>query len=378
MDRQPRVAAARASLAATEEGRRALEAMRLAAVLSHEIPIRRRQAALGVNAAAAGVEQAEREAAYAVTRAYYTVVYSRLQEAVARGVVERLGAIRDTAKRSVDEGARNVTSNDVNRTTVYLRLAEAKHTQAAQSARRALALLSESVGLGCDVLLNVADSDLPAPALHVTEEEIVALALSRRAELVRVNVFAQVTCLEADAQATSFHPRMATFAAGSDIHATQVPQEVRNSEYRPGAVPPEMPTLLVGSRCERIKRARELHGRALSVIEVTHNLITLEARDAFLRWEEAVQQIAKAREAATSGQQLAEDLTKDYTSFPGKAVRTEEVVNARVLAAQARSQYYEYLYRQVLALADLERATGGAFCAGLAPAVTTAEVQPSR
>ena len=39
--------------------------------------------------------------------------------------------------------------------------------------------------------------------------------------------------------------------------------------------------------------------------------------------------------------------------------------NSRVLAAQARSQYNEYLYRQIVALADLERITGGAFCARL-------------
>ena len=36
-----------------------------------------------------------------------------------------------------------------------------------------------------------------------------------------------------------------------------------------------------------------------------------------------------------------------------------------VLASQARSEYNEALFRQIIALADLERATAGGFMAGL-------------
>ena len=39
--------------------------------------------------------------------------------------------------------------------------------------------------------------------------------------------------------------------------------------------------------------------------------------------------------------------------------------HAHVLASQARSQYNEFLYNEILALADLERSTAGGFCAGL-------------
>src|SRR4051794_11025426 len=51
LQRQPRIAAQQASLAAAEEGSRALEGLKLAALVDLEIPIRRRQAALGVAAA---------------------------------------------------------------------------------------------------------------------------------------------------------------------------------------------------------------------------------------------------------------------------------------------------------------------------------------
>jgi hypothetical protein len=364
--RQPRLAALRASLAAAEDSSRALENLRLAAAFDREIPVRRRQAALGITAASAAVDQMERETVYAVTRTYFTVLYAREQERVARSVVERLSTLHDVAKRQLDAGAANVTDPDVKRTKVYLNIAKTKQTQAAQGVKRALVALKEAIGLAPDAPLEVPDEPLPTPSAQPSEDEVVGGALARRGELIRAGIFAEVTCLEIEAQGTSIHPKMATFAAGSDIHALQVPQEAHNTEYRPGALPPEMPTLLVGSRPERMERARALHMRAVAVVEVTRNLIALEAADAFLRWEQAAQQVADARAAIETAEQLAKDLTKDFTA--GARVKVEDVVNARVLAAQARSQYNEFLYRQILALADLERVTAGAFCAGLVEA----------
>src|SRR5262245_58418120 len=74
LERQPRVAAQRASLAAAADSKRAVETLRCPAGLHPQIPVRCRQAALGVAAAAAGLERAEREAVYAVTRLYFTVL----------------------------------------------------------------------------------------------------------------------------------------------------------------------------------------------------------------------------------------------------------------------------------------------------------------
>src|SRR5947209_18263770 len=52
LQRHPRIAARRASLAATEDSNRALDALRIPAFLDRELPVRRRQAALGLTAAA--------------------------------------------------------------------------------------------------------------------------------------------------------------------------------------------------------------------------------------------------------------------------------------------------------------------------------------
>jgi outer membrane protein TolC len=372
---QPRLVVQRASLAAAEDSRRALETLHFPATLDPEIPVRRKQAALGVSAAAAGLAFAESETTYAITRNYYTVLYAREQESLARAVVERLEAVRKAAQSQLDAGAPDVSSSDVNRTLVYVRLAGARRTQATKGVVRALAALREAVGVPPDSLPGVMPARLTEPEAHPNRNDIVAAALAHRGDLIQATLFAEAVCLEVEAQSTSAHQRMQTFAAGSDIHARQVPQGTNNIEYRPGAVPPEMPGLLVGSRPERMKHAQDLHVRAEAAVDTIRNLIVLEAEDAFLRWEEAFEQVAQARDAAEAGDKLADDLTRDYTAR--LKVKVDEVVNARVLASQARSQYNEYVYREILALAELDRVTAWRFGAGLSePAARPTQTAP--
>jgi outer membrane protein TolC len=373
MQRQPRLAAHRASLVAAEDGCRALDNLHIPTCLLPEVAIRRRQASLGVAAASAAVDQAEREAVYAVTRTYVTVLFAREQERVTRAIVARLGATRDAAQRAVDAGARDITGADVSRALVYLRLAEAKQVQASQGVKRALLTLREAIGLGPDVVIDVLPGRLPDVEVRPARDKVVAQALAHRGELIRAGIFAEVAQLEVKAQGASLHKRTETFASGGDIHGAVVPPGVENSEYRPAALAPEMPVLLVGSCFDRAKRAQAYSARAQAVTETTVNLIALEAEDAFLRWEEAARQIAKAREAADTGDTLADDLSKDFAG--GAKIKVEELISARLLAAQARAQYNEYLYRQALALADLERITGGAFAAHLVEAIAAQPIQ---
>lgn len=363
LERQPRVNAQRASLATAVEGKHALDTLRIPASLSAQIPFRRQQAGLIVVVASGALDQAEREAAYAVTRTYLSVLYARDQENVARSAVDRLSAIKEAAEKALQLGVRDVTAADVSRSTVYLRMAESKHIQATQGVKRALVGLREAIGLGPEVAISVVPGGLSETTVQPDRNAVLAAALSRRGELIQANTLMQIACVEVDAQATSILQRMETFAAGIDIHSTQIPQGSNGIEYRPPAVPPEMPTLLLGTRKERIKQAESLIARADNVAKSTRNLVALEVEEAFLRWEEASQQARKSREAAEAGDKLAEELRKDFAA--GLKVKADEVVAARVLALQARADYNEFLYKQLVALADLERATAGGFSAGL-------------
>jgi len=367
-EKQPRLAAWRASLAATEDGKRALETLRFPASMSRQVPVRINQASLGVTAAVAGLWQAERETDYAVQRSYCAVLYAREQERLATGVVERLTAAKEAAEKALDAGVRDATTADVNRTAVYVGLADTRRIHAAQGVKRALIALREAVGFGPEVSLDIPAGEIPELEVHPSRDEIVALALARRGELAQARIFAQVGCLEGVAQATArLQQRVQTFSAGSDIHSVQAPQGSNGTDYQPGGVAPEMPSLLVGTKNERVARAQTLNARAEAMVETTRNLIVLETEDAFLRSEETLQQASQAKAAAEAGEKLADDMRKDFAG--GAKVKVEEVVTARALAAQARADYNEFRFRHAVALADLERVTSGGFTSGLVESI---------
>lgn len=266
LQKQPSVAVGHASLAAATDAQRALDCLRFPANLVHELPIRRHQAELGVTAATAGLTQDEQDVFYAVTRTYFTVVYAREQERLARSLVERLQTTHDLAARMLKEGARDVADSDVDRSSIYLDLAETRRMQATAGVPRALAALREAVGTGACVEFTITDDHLPKPDARPCREQILSLALERRGDLILANTFAEIAALEVEAQKSSTHQRMETFAIGGDIHARAVPAGEHNHDYRPGALPPEMPAVLVGCKAERVARACSLSQRAAAAV----------------------------------------------------------------------------------------------------------------
>jgi outer membrane protein TolC len=364
-ERQPAIAAYRDSLAAAGSASRGLQNMRLAGLIVREIPIRREQACLGITAASARLEQAERETDYAVTRTYFSILFARDQRKVANKVWTELNDALENAKRLVKGGAKKPTQNDVERTEVYLRLAELKQEEAETGLNRALAGLREAMGVGPDYDFEIVGDQLPDPKITVNKQEIISLALSRRAELTQADVFAQNAALEVDAQGKSRRRQFHTFASGADIHANPIPQGSMDDDYKPGAVGPEMPANFAGKKRDRQDRAEDLSARAGSMVEKTRGLITLEAQDAYLKWQQNTNNAARARDAADKGDKLAERIREDFKAL-GEAVDYKEVLEAVVLASQARAQYNEAKFRVIVALAALERITGGGFQAGLA------------
>jgi len=120
-ERQPALRAYQASLAAAEDGSQSLQKFgRLANLLAKDLPVRKEQACLGIEIAAARLQQAERETTYAVTRTYFSILFARDQRKVANKVVTELNDALENAKRLVKGGAKKPTQNDVERTEVYL------------------------------------------------------------------------------------------------------------------------------------------------------------------------------------------------------------------------------------------------------------------
>jgi outer membrane protein TolC len=360
LERQPALNAARASLAAAEDSRRALDNLRLASLISRELPVRKQQAALGVTIAAAGVQQAEFETVYAVTRNFFSVIYATAQARVVQDVLDKLGANREAAGKLLlaakDDPDIKVDKIDVDRLDVTITQLQLKLQEAQKGIELAQAALREAMGVPGDCPLPLALTELPPVGESFDKCQVVNLALARRAEMVQASLAAQVTHLEVTAQGTSRRPTFRTFASGSDIHARQIPQGVSNREYRPGAIGLDMPATLAGRRDDRVQTARDFSARADTVVAKTANLITLETEAAYLKWSEAAESVRKLEKSRTQARAIADavDARANLRKTFG-----EEVIRARTLQEQVLSQYNEALYLHALALAGLERVTAG-------------------
>jgi len=369
--RQPALAAARASLAAHEAGYRGVMGLRAPGFIAPDLPVRKQQATRGLAAARAELCQTEYDTTYAVIRMYYSAVYARQQVEVTNDVVGNLRfwqeRIRDIVRAGTD---RRLNQDHVSKITIYLKLAESKQAEAAVGVDRAMNALREAMGVDKDFApFRPADTEMPEPKVEPNKDAVVQLALDRRGELVQAMVAADVIRLEVDAQGRMrFRSKGRTFAAGSDIHAKSVPTGLHNGEYRPGALGIEMPGLVAGNRDARQETVQGYWARAEAVVEKTRGLIRLEAQEAYEEWVESTRKVNQNREAAQEGRELAKRTRANRESAE---IKPEDILQNDVLAGQAQGQYNQALFEQILALANLERITAGGFCAGLVPTSTT-------
>jgi outer membrane protein TolC len=377
--RQPSLRVAQARLAAAQTKVAALDNLNgAAALVTHDLPVRRQQARLGVDIARADVDRLNAENRYVVTRAYLSVLYSRAQRTVLDDLVDDLTFLRDRIKTSVEKKERpEWTPATVDLVTLYVRRAEARRTEADRGVQMSLAALREAMNLAPLVCLRIADEPIPQPKVKVCREEILAAALSRRGEAIEASLAVEVVGLEADAQGRNRRQgARRTFAAGADLHAGHVPQPIYGEEFRPGGVPLAMPTILAGSRAARVESAREFAEQAEAVAQKTRNLIILESEEAYFGWEEWSKKVVLYREAKAVGLRLTGRLRDEFRGSIKRVI--EGVLPESLLAAQARTDYNEALFRQAIALAALERVTGGVFCARLAAPSAPEDAAPSR
>jgi outer membrane protein TolC len=365
LEQQPSLAATRASLKAAQDRANALENLRVPTLLARDLPIRRKQSALGVTIAQGGITQAEAETLYGVTFTYLTALYADQQVRIAdKQIRERLnGLLTLVTDESTRKARRDVIlEQHENLVKSFLQTLDGRVQEARQGKSRALAALREAMGVGPEFVFALPQRDLPCPRVNPQGVELVALALARRGELVQANTLVEVICLEIDAQATSCKPTLRTFASGSDIHAKLIPSgDVGGLEYHPSMVGPEMPPSLTGSRAARMEQARDYHQRAEAVAVKARNLIVLEVEDLYRRWLDKSRKAAHLevayRESLTFSEKMKESFNRRMPSYPN----VDEVINAGLVTTRLQLEWKEAHYQSLLALAALERATAGGF-----------------
>jgi outer membrane protein TolC len=362
----PYLAASRASLNAAFLKQRGLgEVKRTTSIASGlfipDYEVRMQQSDLGLKAAMIELAQWEHEVTYAVVRSYYTIVYARMQQKVARDLVEQLEVNMEQVKRILEGkgGARQggVTANSKNQLQVVLSEARQRLIQAEVGADRARAALREAMGLDPMCQVDVVDDvvpDIKVPMIPL--DTIKAHAVTRRGEVLLTEIGADVTRLEVCAQWARKMTLMAyTYANATDIHARPIPAGERDPDYKPGAIGPEMPDRLIGKASTRAATADQYAQRMAESARQARSLVALEAHVAWTRWLEASRKVKEARVAAQAGRELVERLRE----AAGGVLSKEDIILSEVSSTRAFAALNEALYEQISALANLERITAG-------------------
>ena len=360
-ENQPAVKATKASLASGERGYLALQNFgRALELLSPDLPIRKQQAQRGILASSAEVLKAQQENTYDVTRMYFTYVYATQQEVTANDIVEQMETFYRVAEDILKAGVIDPKVK-INNFTLYAlddAIGEIRRLRdkASLGRKQALSALKEAMGVGQEFAVVPATKELPLMAGTVSLDEVTAMAMSRRPELVQASVVLEVTRLEVCAQGRlNLRKTVQTFAAGSDLHSRVLPAPLRNGDYRPGPVAPEMPTILAGSREDRVSRALALCDRQEAVYEKAVGLVKLEATNAYLTWQSTAERVKDAKVRYDRGLKVLEE------SRAAAAARMdpELLVKNEALAGKAQAEYLEAVQRLIEALINLERVTGG-------------------
>lgn len=371
LERQPSLKAVLESTAATEAGYRALTNFGTAStIISPDLEIRKQQAKRGLMATAAEYQKLHNEVVQDVTRLYYTAVYAGQQYQLADNVVVRIDFLVEVGRKLLEIEKDPTKLEGFSTLKLLLMengLLEAKKLQASAKLGRqkALAGLREVMGVdGRTFPFRLKDDEMPLMVQNValTKDRIVELALERRPELVLAAAGVDAFRLEVYAQGrVPFRRVVPTLASGKDIHSTEIPHSIRSStDYRPGAIIPEMPVQLVGSKFDRVCRAMAFAQRAEAVYEKARNLIIVEAEGTYYDFELASEKLTLAKQQFEKSKKI-QDLAR-AAAETSKA--KDQVLLAEVEASKAQSSYLQAVQEYLLALAALERATAG----GIRPA----------
>ncbi|HVK08197.1 MAG TPA: TolC family protein [Gemmataceae bacterium] len=358
--RHPQLGALRASMNAALLKQRGIgEVKKSGGFLLPDIDQRTQQGDLGLQAAVAEYQQAEHEVTYAVVRCYYTVVYAREQNKVAKDLVEQLETYLEQVRRIVNskEGAVKGINKDTEQNLVnVLSMAKGRLIDAETGTERARAALRESLGLEPGAKVDAADELLPEVSAELKRDTVIAHAVSRRGEVALAAIGADVTRLEVLAQqANRLSIRVPTYANAGDIHARPIPPAQREPDYKPGAIGPEMPDKIVGKVHTRTAIAAQYAERAEEAARQARSLVGLEAEVGYTRYVEAAAKVKNYKFAAAQSKEMIER----QREAAGGNLTKEGILTIEVSAAQTYANYNQALYDQLVALANLERITAG-------------------
>ena len=203
MEKQPKLAASRASLGSANASLSAQANANLILRMTADHRYRVGQADIGIQAANAELMQTAHDVTQAVVWTYYSVVYAREQLKVAKDAVSFVDFYRDQVEKIINskEGNREINQITLNRLIARLAEGERLMVKAESGFERRRPACAKRWASIIPIYFNVADELLPDFAkFEIKKEDVIGHARTRRGEVIMAGLFSEASRLEAYAQ----------------------------------------------------------------------------------------------------------------------------------------------------------------------------------
>ena len=313
-----------------------------------------KQAELSRESSQLAIEQLTNALVFEVYGRYYELLRALKLEEEARQSVLRLQSHRKDANAFYEAGL--IPKNDMLQSEVELAQGEQDLVDAENASAMAKSRLNVLMERPVGSLLNIEDhSDYVIQ--DINWDEVIEKARKNRAEIAQSDKAVQIAENDIILKKAPFLPTITLSASydrvGDEVGAAQAagfPGEVKTVK----AIATWQLWTWLKDRDEVVAAEKNLQKAKKSVTK-TINEITLDARNSYLRLEQAAKRIKVSEKAI---EHARENFRINQAQYQAQLATSTDVLDAQTLLSQAMTNYYDALYGYQLALAAIDKSKG--------------------
>jgi len=313
-----------------------------------------KQAELSRESSQLAIEQLTNALVFEVYGRYYELLRALKLEEEARQSVLRLQSHRKDANAFYEAGL--IPKNDMLQSEVELAQGEQDLVDAENASAMAKSRLNVLMERPVGSLLNIEDhSDYVIQ--DINWDEVIEKARKNRAEIAQSDKAVQIAENDIILKKAPFLPTITLSASydrvGDEVGAAQAPGfpgEVKTVK----AIATWQLWTWLKDRDEVVAAEKNLQKAKKSVTK-TVNEVTLDARNSYLRLEQAAKRIKVSEKAI---EHARENYRINQAQYQAQLATSTDVLDAQTLLSQAMTNYYDALYGYQLALAAIDKSKG--------------------
>ncbi|MCD6326865.1 TolC family protein [bacterium] len=309
----------------------------------------RKQAAGGVGIAQEQLEGAKQDVTLGAAQAYYSVLQAQQLLGVARLTKESMAAHRKTAESFYKAGV--VAKVDLLQADVRLAEAEQGVIKAQNAVETTKAAFNNALGRDISEPVELFETHLSMP-FEMSLSDCMETALSERPELMVMRKSIDVASFSEKATRSAFFPQISGVYAKN---LTKKPLSWDRDEDWQVSLVASWDIWQWGKQKFDLDYARAKTNEARHRASLVEDGVLLEVKQSYLSVDEARKLISVTRRAI---EQATENVRMSDERYAQSIATITEVLDAEVLLANARMNYYFALYHHDVAVARLFRSMG--------------------